>query len=162
MTVVALRLSMLTVPPVMYSPATEALPEPLLAALFMGLCGFFTEASVLLVQRLLAGRPDANTLNARDPHGRTPLHVATFARQREAVAHGLRLGPQARAQVRGRAGHERGERRVHHNFDDGVGEPSDLDDLGAQCPGHGLEHRGAINISLRNAETFSAPMRPPV
>ena len=37
------------------SPTVLLWAGSLLAALFMGLCGFFTEASVLLVQRLLAG-----------------------------------------------------------------------------------------------------------
>jgi ankyrin repeat protein len=37
---------------------------------------------------LLAARPEAAALDARDAHGRTPLHVATFARQREAVQAG--------------------------------------------------------------------------
>ena len=37
------------------SPTVLLWAGSLLAALFMGLCGFFTDASVLLVQRLLAG-----------------------------------------------------------------------------------------------------------
>ena len=54
-------------------------------AAYRGLHAAAARGDVAALQRLLAGRPDANTLNARDPHGRTPLHVATFARQREAV-----------------------------------------------------------------------------
>ena len=39
-------------------------------------------ATPATIARLVAARAD---LNARDAHGRTPLHVATFARQREAI-----------------------------------------------------------------------------
>ena len=54
-------------------------------AAYQGLHAAAARGDVAALQRLLATRPDANMLNARDPHGRTPLHVATFARQREAV-----------------------------------------------------------------------------
>ena len=54
-------------------------------AAYQGLHAAAARGDTAALQRLLAGRSDASTLNARDAHGRTPLHVATFARQREAV-----------------------------------------------------------------------------
>jgi ankyrin repeat protein len=51
-------------------------------AAYQGLHAAAARGDTTALQRLLAGRPD---VNARDAHGRTPLHVATFARQREAV-----------------------------------------------------------------------------
>ena len=51
-------------------------------AAYQGLHAAAARGDTAALQRLLAGRPD---VNARDAHGRTPLHVATFARQREAV-----------------------------------------------------------------------------
>ena len=37
------------------------------------------------LDRLLAAMPDAAALDARDGHGRTPVHVAAFAKQREVL-----------------------------------------------------------------------------
>lgn len=54
-------------------------------AAYQGLHAAAARGDVAALQRLLAARPDPHTLNARDAQGRTPLHVATFARQREAV-----------------------------------------------------------------------------
>lgn len=51
-------------------------------AAYQGLHAAAARGDTAGLQRLLAARPD---VNARDAHGRTPLHVATFARQREAV-----------------------------------------------------------------------------
>ena len=51
-------------------------------AAYQGLHAAAARGDTAALQRLLAGRPD---VNARDAYGRTPLHVATFARQREAV-----------------------------------------------------------------------------
>lgn len=54
-------------------------------AAYQGLHAAAARGDVPALQRLLAAQPGPGTLNARDAHGRTPLHVATFARQREAV-----------------------------------------------------------------------------
>ena len=51
-------------------------------AAYQGLHAAASRGDVAAVQRLAAARAD---LNARDPQGRTPLHVATFARQREVI-----------------------------------------------------------------------------
>lgn len=51
-------------------------------AAYQGLHAAAARGDTAALQRLLAARPD---VNMRDAHGRTPLHVATFARQREAV-----------------------------------------------------------------------------
>ena len=51
-------------------------------AAYQGLHAAAARGDTTGLQRLLAARPD---VNMRDAHGRTPLHVATFARQREAV-----------------------------------------------------------------------------
>ena len=54
-------------------------------AAYQGLHAAAARGDTATLQRLLAVRPDPNALNTRDAHGRTPLHVATFTRQREAV-----------------------------------------------------------------------------
>lgn len=54
-------------------------------AAYQSLHGAAARGDTAALQRLLAGPPGASTLNARDAQGRTPLHVATYARQREAV-----------------------------------------------------------------------------
>ena len=57
-------------------------PTPDEAQRYSGLHAAASRGDVAAVQRLAAARAD---LNARDPQGRTPLHVATFARQREVI-----------------------------------------------------------------------------
>ena len=57
-------------------------PTPAQTAAYQGLHAAAARGDVAAVQRLAAARAD---LNARDPQGRTPLHVATFARQREVI-----------------------------------------------------------------------------
>ena len=52
-------------------------------AAYTGLHAAAWRGDVPAIERLAAGGKAA--LEARDAHGRTPLHVATFARQREAV-----------------------------------------------------------------------------
>ena len=66
--------------------ATQALaqvaPSAAEAAKYTGLHAAAQRGDVTQIQRL-ATKPDA--LNATDAYGRTPLHVATFAKQREAI-----------------------------------------------------------------------------
>jgi ankyrin repeat protein len=59
-------------------------PSPADIAAYQGLHAAAAQGDSAALQRLLAGAGAAQ-LNARDAHGRTPLHVATFARQREAI-----------------------------------------------------------------------------
>ena len=68
---------------VLAAPASAQVPPTASEiAAYQGLHAAAARGDTAALQRLLAGRPD---VNARDAHGRTPLHVATFARQREAV-----------------------------------------------------------------------------
>lgn len=65
------------------SPAqAQAGPTAAEAAQYQGLHAAAWRGDVTKIERLVAA--GAN-LNARDAHGRTPLHLATFARQRGAV-----------------------------------------------------------------------------
>ena len=57
-------------------------PTPSEIAQYSGLHAAAQRGDVAGIRRLAQQRVP---LDARDPHGRTPLHVATFARQREAV-----------------------------------------------------------------------------
>jgi uncharacterized protein len=57
-------------------------PTPAEAAKYQGLHAAAHKGDVAQIQKLAAARAD---LNARDTNGRTPLHVATFAKQREAI-----------------------------------------------------------------------------
>lgn len=59
-------------------------PSPGEIAAYQGLHAAAAQGDSATLRRLLAGAGAAQ-VNARDAHGRTPLHVATFARQREAV-----------------------------------------------------------------------------
>ena len=52
------------------------------AAAYSGLHAAAQKGDVARIEALAAAKSD---LNARDSHGRTPLHVATFARQRDAI-----------------------------------------------------------------------------
>lgn len=66
--------------------ATQALaqvaPNAAESAKYTGLLAAAQRGDVAQIQRLAA---KAEALNATDAHGRTPLHVATFAKQREAI-----------------------------------------------------------------------------
>ncbi|HMA07956.1 MAG TPA: ankyrin repeat domain-containing protein [Ramlibacter sp.] len=57
-------------------------PSAAEAAAYQGLHAAAQRGDTAGIARLVAARAD---LDARDPHGRTPLHVATFARQRDAI-----------------------------------------------------------------------------
>jgi ankyrin repeat protein len=59
-------------------------PSSLEAARYQGLHAAAHGGDVAAVARIVAGSNRAD-LNVRDAHGRTPLHVATFARQRGAI-----------------------------------------------------------------------------
>lgn len=57
-------------------------PSTAEAAAYQGLHAAAQRGDTGKIARLAAARAD---VDARDPHGRTPLHVATFARQRDAI-----------------------------------------------------------------------------
>ena len=63
--------------------AAQVAPSPAEIAAYSGLHAAAQRGDVATIQRFAAASPAA--LTARDGHGRTPLHVATFARQREAI-----------------------------------------------------------------------------
>ncbi len=74
---------LLAAPLLLVLPAqAQVAPTASETAAYQGLHAAAARGDTAGLQRLLAARPD---VNARDAHGRTPLHVATFARQREAV-----------------------------------------------------------------------------
>ena len=61
-------------------------PTPSEAAQYRGLHAAAHLGDVAKIEKLTASKADVSVnLNARDAYGRTPLHVATFARQREAI-----------------------------------------------------------------------------
>jgi uncharacterized protein len=62
--------------------AAQVGPTPAESARYRGLHAAALAGNITEIRRLAATRAD---LDARDAYGRTPLHVATFARQREAV-----------------------------------------------------------------------------
>ncbi len=66
------------------APAARAQvpPTPSEVAKYTGLHAAAHRGEVAKIEKLVATKPDVNT---RDAHGRTPLHVATFARQRDAI-----------------------------------------------------------------------------
>lgn len=69
----------------MLAPAAQAQtpPSESESAQYRGLHAAAQRGDMPTLQKLIAGKAD---LNGRDNHGRTPLHVATYARQREAIA----------------------------------------------------------------------------
>jgi ankyrin repeat protein len=69
--------------------SAQVAPSPSEAAAYKGLHAAAHRGDLALIGRLAAARADLNT---RDAHGRTPLHVATFARQREAIRALVRAG----------------------------------------------------------------------
>lgn len=59
-------------------------PSPAEAAAYTGLHAAAWSGDPARLQQLI-GTTNKAKLNARDPYGRTPLHVATYARQRAAI-----------------------------------------------------------------------------
>ncbi len=81
--------------------AAQVPPTAAEAAAYTGLHAAAWRGDVQAIERLLAAGGKA-ALEARDAHGRTPLHVATFARQRGAVKALLQAGADTSAFESGR------------------------------------------------------------
>ncbi len=60
----------------------QVAPSPIESSRYQGLHAAASKGDMAQIQKLIAARVD---LNARDGYGRTPLHVATFAKQSEAI-----------------------------------------------------------------------------
>ncbi|TFZ04420.1 ankyrin repeat domain-containing protein [Ramlibacter rhizophilus] len=67
----------------------QVAPSPAEVAAYQGLHAAAHRGDIELIDKLVAAKAD---LNARDRHGRTPLHVATFARQHAAIRALARAG----------------------------------------------------------------------
>ena len=70
------------------APAASAQvpPTPSEVAQYTGLHAAAHRGDLAKIEKLTATKADVSVnVNARDAHGRTPLHVATFARQRDAI-----------------------------------------------------------------------------
>ena len=67
----------------MAAPAAQVPPSPAEIAAYRGLHAAAQRGDTAEIERLVT--VSRATVDARDAHGRTPLHVATFARRREAV-----------------------------------------------------------------------------
>ena len=80
--------------------AAQVPPSPTEIAAYSGLHAAAHRGDVAAIERLAAASRQA--LEARDPQGRTPLHVATFARQRGAVRALLAAGADPGALENGR------------------------------------------------------------
>jgi hypothetical protein len=72
--------------------AAQVAPGAEQVARYTGLHAAAHRGDLATLDKLLAARPDKATLNARDGHGRTAVHVAAFARQREALRRLARAG----------------------------------------------------------------------
>ena len=69
--------------------AAQLPPSAAEIASYRGLHAAAQRGDLMEIERLAASKP---ALAARDAHGRTPLHVATYARQREAIKALTRAG----------------------------------------------------------------------
>ena len=66
--------------------AAQTGPSALEIAQYQGLHAAAQKGDVAQIEKLAASKVESKAaLNAKDGNGRTPLHVATFARQREAI-----------------------------------------------------------------------------
>ena len=66
--------------------AAQTAPSAAEAARYIGLHAAAQRGDLAALQQALAAKADVKfDINARDGHGRTPLHVATFAKQRDAI-----------------------------------------------------------------------------
>jgi ankyrin repeat protein len=74
-------------------------PNTTETARYTGLLGAAVRGDVAEINRLAAS---GTNLNVRDDYGRTPLHVATFAKQREAIAALAKAGADLNAKERDR------------------------------------------------------------
>lgn len=70
--------------------AAQVAPSPSEVATYSGLHAAAHRGNVAELERLAKQSPGA--IDARDPHGRTPLHVATFARKTAAIQALMKLG----------------------------------------------------------------------
>ncbi|MEO7243955.1 MAG: ankyrin repeat domain-containing protein [Rubrivivax sp.] len=80
--------------------AAQVPPSPADIAGYSGLHAAAQQGNVAAIKRLAGASHSAR--EARDPHGRTPLHVATFARQRDAVRALIEAGADSAAFENGR------------------------------------------------------------
>ena len=69
--------------------AAQIPPSPAEITAYRGLHAAAQRGDLMEIERLATERP---ALAARDAYGRTPLHIATYARQREAIKALLRAG----------------------------------------------------------------------
>ena len=69
--------------------AAQLPPSAAEIASYRGLHAAAQRGDLMEIERLAGSKP---ALAARDAHGRTPLHVATYARQREAIKALIRAG----------------------------------------------------------------------
>ncbi len=102
---------MISIRPLVFAAALAALgvgtiparaqvpPSPAEAAAYAGLHAAAHRGDVAAIRRLAVAKA---ALEARDGHGRTPLHVATFARQRGAVRALIEAGADTAAFENGR------------------------------------------------------------
>jgi ankyrin repeat protein len=68
-----------------FGAVAQSAPSADEAARYTGLLAAAHGGDLAKLERLLAAKPNKADLARRDSHGRTALHVATFARQREAI-----------------------------------------------------------------------------